>query len=101
MPSNAPAIKLAATRQLGAEVVLYDRVSASRDAIAAKLLVERGGTLVPAYGDPLLLAGQGRAGIEAGAHITARGHVRPSTATAAGAGGGVGAGRAWPCPTPP
>ena len=48
MPSNAPAMKLAATRMLGAEVVLYDRVTESRDAVAAKLLGERGGTLVHA-----------------------------------------------------
>ena len=55
MPSNAPAMKLAATRQLGAEVVLYDRVTESRDEVAAKLLEQRGGTLVHAYGDPWII----------------------------------------------
>src|SRR3546814_2636669 len=73
MPSNAPAMKLAATRGLGAEVVLYDRVSESRDAVAAKLLDERGGTLVHAYGDPWIIEGQGSAGIEAAAQMKARG----------------------------
>ena len=62
MPSNAPAMKLAATRQLGAEVVLYDRVTESRDAVAAKLLEQRGGTLVHAYGDPWIIEGQGSTG---------------------------------------
>ena len=69
MPSNAPAMKLAATRKLGAEVVLYDRVTESRDAVAAKLLAERGGTLVHAYGDPWIIEGQGSAGIEAAAQM--------------------------------
>jgi hypothetical protein len=46
MPSNAPAMKLAATRQLGADVILYDRVTESRDAVAARLLDERGWTLI-------------------------------------------------------
>src|SRR3546814_5178126 len=73
MPSNAPATKLAATRKLGAEVVLYDRVTESRDAVAAKLLAERGGTLVHAYGDPWIIEGQGSAGNEAAAQMQARG----------------------------
>lgn len=46
MPGNAPQMKLAATRALGAEVVLYDRVTESRDAVAARLLDERGWTLI-------------------------------------------------------
>ncbi|HEY0594755.1 threonine ammonia-lyase, partial [Sphingopyxis sp.] len=69
MPSNAPQMKLAATRALGADVVLYDRVTESRDAVAAKLLDERGGTLVHAYGDPWIIEGQGSAGIEARAQL--------------------------------
>src|SRR3546814_19728387 len=49
MPSNAPEMKPDAQRALGAEAVLYDRVTESRDAVAAKLLDARGGTLVHAY----------------------------------------------------
>jgi threonine dehydratase len=47
MPSNAPAIKLANTRALGAEVVLYDRFAEDREAIARRIVAERGATLVP------------------------------------------------------
>jgi threonine dehydratase len=64
MPSDAPAIKLANTRALGAEVVLYDRFSEDREQIARRLVAERGATLVPAYDDPDVVAGQGTAGLE-------------------------------------
>jgi len=64
MPSNAPAIKLANTRSLGAEVVLYDRFSEDREQIARKIVAERGATLVPAYDDPHVVAGQGTVGLE-------------------------------------
>src|SRR3546814_12490614 len=90
MPSNAPATKLAATRKLGAEVVLYDRVTESRDAVAAKLLAERGGTLVHAYGDPWIIEGQGSAGIEAAAQMQARGIEGPDKS-----GRASGRGRGW------
>jgi len=98
MPGNAPRMKLDATRALGAEVVLYDRVSESRDAVAAKLLEERGGTLVHAYGDPWIIEGQGTAGIEARAQMEARGVDGPDTVVACCGGGGLSAGLALACP---
>jgi threonine dehydratase len=98
MPSNAPRMKLAATRALGAEVILYDRVTESRDAVAAKLLDERGGTLVHAYGDPWIIEGQGTAGIEARAQMQARGIDGPDRVIACCGGGGLSAGRALACP---
>ena len=64
MPADAPAIKLANTRALGGEVVLYDRLTEDREAIARRLVGERGATLVPAYDDPHVVAGQGTAGFE-------------------------------------
>ncbi len=64
MPTDAPAAKLAATRGYGAEVVLYDRFTEDRNAIAAKLAGERGATLVPPYDDPAIIAGQGTAALE-------------------------------------
>ena len=91
MPSNAPAMKLAATRRLGAEVVLYDRVTESRDVVAAKLLRERGGTLVHAYGDPWIIEGQGSVGIEAKAQMQARGIDGPDKVVACCGGGGLSA----------
>jgi len=98
MPGNAPAMKLAATRALGAEVVLYDRVTESRDAVAAALIEERGGTLVHAYGDPWIIEGQGTAGIEARAQLAARGIDGPDKVVACCGGGGLSAGLALACP---
>ena len=98
MPSNAPKMKLAATRALGAEVELYDRVTESRDAVAAKLLAASGGTLVHAYGDPWIIEGQGSAGIEARAQLAARGITGPDKVIACCGGGGLSAGVALACP---
>jgi threonine dehydratase len=64
MPSDAPASKVAATRGYGAEVVLYDRKTMNRGAIAADLARERGATLVPPYDDPAIIAGQGTVALE-------------------------------------
>jgi threonine dehydratase len=64
MPSDAPVAKLAATRGYGAEVVLYDRTTMDRSAIAQELVDERGATLVPPYDDPAILAGAGTTAYE-------------------------------------
>ena len=64
MPSDAPRAKLENTRALGAEVVLYDRVRESREQIAVKLAADQGATLVPAFDDPSVIAGQGTTGLE-------------------------------------
>src|SRR5712691_5873095 len=64
MPSDAPALKLAATQAYGAEVVRYDRLTEDREAIARRLADERGLTLVPPYDHPLIMAGQGTAALE-------------------------------------
>src|SRR5712692_7226089 len=49
MPSDAPALKLAATEAYGAEVVRYDRLTEDREAIARQLADKHGLTLVPPY----------------------------------------------------
>jgi threonine dehydratase len=64
MPSDAPAVKVAATRSYGAEIKLYDRLTESREAIAAAIAEERGATVVPAFDDPHIIAGQGTVGLE-------------------------------------
>lgn len=64
MPSDAPRIKIENTRAYGAEVVLYDRAKEDRDAIGARLAAERGLTLVKPFDEPLVIAGQGTAGLE-------------------------------------
>lgn len=64
MPTDAPEVKLAATRSYGAEVVLYDRQTGSREAIAQTIAAERGLTLIPPFNHPQVIAGQGTAAKE-------------------------------------
>ncbi len=64
MPSDAPAMKVAATRGYGAEVVLYDRYAEDREAIGRRLSEERGLTLIPPYDHRDVIAGQGTAAVE-------------------------------------
>ena len=64
MPSDAPLVKVAATRGYGAEIVMYDRRTEDREALAQKLAAERGLTLVPPYNDPMIIAGAGTAALE-------------------------------------
>ncbi|RME99260.1 MAG: threo-3-hydroxy-L-aspartate ammonia-lyase [Chloroflexi bacterium] len=64
MPTDAPASKLAATRGYGADVVLYDRQTRSREEISAQLAAERGLTFVHPYDHPHIMAGQGTAALE-------------------------------------
>ena len=64
MPADSPAAKQAATRGYGAEVVLYDRWTEDRAAIARGIADERGAVLVPPFDDPRIIAGQGTAALE-------------------------------------
>ncbi len=64
MPHDAPALKLAATRGYGAEVVLYDRYKEDRAAIAKALVEQRGAALIPPYDHLPVMAGQGTAALE-------------------------------------
>src|SRR5205814_6090704 len=57
MPNDAPAVKVAATRGYGAEVIFYDRLKDDRDAIARQIAEQRGMTLVPPYDDLRIMAG--------------------------------------------
>jgi threonine dehydratase len=64
MPEDAPAAKVDATRGYGAEIVMYDRWSESREELGARLAEERGLALVLPYDDPLVMAGQGTTALE-------------------------------------
>jgi threonine dehydratase len=64
MPENAPSAKVEATRGYGAEVILYDPATASREEIAARLRDERGMTLLPPFDHADVIAGQGTAALE-------------------------------------
>ena len=64
MPQDAPALKIAATRGYGAEVVLYDRYQEDREAIGRQLASARGLTLIPPFDHADVIAGQGTAAQE-------------------------------------
>jgi threonine dehydratase len=87
MPSDAPATKRAGTLRSGARVIDYDRATEDRDALAARLLAEEGGTLVHPYNDARVIAGQGTIGLEILADTAARGTVPDAVLVPCGGGG--------------
>ena len=91
MPADAPAAKRAQTEALGAEVVAYDRERESREAIGVRLAEERGLALIRPFDDPLVIAGQGTAGLEIAEDLQALGLV-PQRALICASGGGLCAG---------
>ncbi|MCV2868780.1 threonine/serine dehydratase [Defluviimonas sp. WL0002] len=96
MPSDAPAVKIANTRELGAEIVLYDRVTEDRDAIGAALAAERGLTLIKPFDEPQVIAGQGTAGLEIARQSLALGVTEAEVFVPCG-GGGLSSGIALAC----
>jgi len=64
MPQDSPAIKMAATRAYGAQVISYDRYRDDREAISRQLAQEQGMTLIPPYDHADVMAGQGTAAKE-------------------------------------
>lgn len=61
MPHDAPAMKVAATKGYGGNVVIYDRYKEDREQIGKTLAQQHGMTLIPPYDHPDVIAGQGTA----------------------------------------
>ena len=91
MPSDAPKAKRERTAALGAEVVLYDRDTEDRAAIARDIAQKRGAVLVPPFDDPFVIAGQGTAGREICEDLEKLG-LKPDVAVVGASGGGLIAG---------
>ncbi len=91
MPRDAPLSKRERTKAYGAEVVLYDRETEDREAIARDIAGPRGATLVRPYDDPFVIAGQGTVGREIAEDLSALG-VIPDIVVAPASGGGLVAG---------
>lgn len=91
MPADAPRPKRERTAALGAEVVLYDRDTEDRAAIAKRIMQERGATLVPPFDDPFVIAGQGTAGLEIVDELGRLG-LKPDLVVVGASGGGLAAG---------
>src|SRR6185295_4511644 len=64
MPTDAPAMKVAATRGYGAEIVFYDRFKEDREAMGRELAAQGGFALIPPFDHPDVIAGQGTAALE-------------------------------------
>lgn len=64
MPTDTPLAKVNATRDRGAEVILFDRLTQDRETIARELLAERGGTFLHPFDDERTIAGQGTLALE-------------------------------------
>ncbi len=101
MPKDTPDVKIAGTRQFGADIVFYDRYTEDREAIARAIADERGCEIVPSYDRLEVIAGQGTAGLEIVQQCQSFG-VRPDRLLVCCGGGGLCAGVAiavhatWP-----
>lgn len=93
MPADAPRLKIENTRDLGAEVVLYDRATEDRDAIGLALSQERGLHLIRPFDDPQVIAGQGTMGLEIAQQAAELGVTAADVIVCCG-GGGLSAGTA-------
>jgi threonine dehydratase len=84
MPADAPAVKVAGTRDAGARIVFFDRATESREEIGARLAAEQGATLVPSFDDVDVIEGQGTIGVEIHAQL---GAAPPMVVVPCGGGG--------------
>jgi threonine dehydratase len=64
MPEDAPRSKMESTRALGARIITYNRAIDDREHMAARILKETGGTLVPPFDHTMIMAGQGTTALE-------------------------------------
>jgi len=87
MPADAPKTKVRLTKDWGAEVILFDRFTQSREEMGAKLCADRGATLIKPYDDPLIMAGQGTLAREAMQACQADGWTPDMFLSPAGGGG--------------
>ena len=94
MPADAPRVKVEATVSHGAEIILYDRRTESREAIAERIADDRGAVVVPSFDDPAIVAGQGTVGLE----ILDQMAAPPRQIVIPCGGGGLSSGIALACP---
>ncbi len=87
MPDDAPELKIANTRALGAEVVLHPRNDDLRQALGQKYSVERGMTLIKPFDDPMVICGQGTVGLEIADQAKVEGISRADVLVCCGGGG--------------
>lgn len=64
MPSNAPAVKIAAVKNYGGKITFCEPTLAARESTAAAIMAETGATLIHPFNDYRIIAGQGTATLE-------------------------------------
>src|SRR6266480_3861452 len=64
IPADAPKMKIAATREYGADIRFFDRLSDDREAFGREIAEREGLVMVPPFDDYLIMAGQGTCGLE-------------------------------------
>jgi threonine dehydratase len=94
MPSDAPRVKVDGTAAEGAEIVFFERLTESREEIAARIAADSGATVVPSFDDVAIVAGQGTAGLE----ILDQAAAPPKRIFIPCGGGGLTSGIALACP---
>ncbi|MGQ0674848.1 MAG: threonine ammonia-lyase [Rhodospirillales bacterium] len=87
MPRDAPAVKVANTRALGASVEFFDRERDDREALGRRLVAESGATLIPPFDHPQVIAGQGTIGLEIAEQAKALGVALDAVVVPCGGGG--------------
>ena len=87
MPQGAAATKIASTKQLGAEVIFYDRDRDSREDMAAHISAQTGALIVPPFNDPAIIAGAGTTALEIIDDAHARGLAIDRLVVSVGGGG--------------
>ena len=87
MPEDAPAAKITGTKELGGEVVTYDRYSESREDIGAALAAEHNAAVIPPYDYLPTIAGQGTIGIEIAQQLDEMGMAADQLICCTGGGG--------------
>lgn len=87
MPADAPEVKCGGVVADGAKIISYDRLSESREAMAAQISAREGRIIVPSYDDPYIIAGQGTVGLEIAAQAKAMGAQLSGVIICMGGGG--------------
>jgi threonine dehydratase len=91
MPKDAPTAKIENTKALGAEVILYDRLTEDREAIGKAIAAEHNAPIVPPFDNANVIAGQGTAGLEIGNDLSTLG-LAADVAYVCASGGGLASG---------
>jgi threonine dehydratase len=98
MPADAPPMKMENTKALGARIVTFDRMTESREAIAAQIASETGAKVVPSYDDPWVVEGQGSVAVEAAIQLFTQTGLAFDQVIACCGGGGLASGCALALP---